>query len=339
MYTGEASKIDVIRSISKNIDYIMSNASKSRNFIPEYDAININGNRIPIPGCKTMLSTKNEHGHDIPIPRNIVYTAAKMLYNRTFSSKDVDIKYLESIRSKVQKTADYLSKELKRNPQTSPNPNPGKKPEQGKQGKKGQGKAKQPSEKTGNNNGPDSIKEKKKKYTPQQMQLAIALVKKIIKAFPPSKTLTYEKDYGRMLPYIYSHLEELAPLKSDIQHPKLVFVFQKGASGYMTDHQNQVILAMQDYLKSKRYSVELYEVLLRDIPIIAKKNKNNTPAIITSGCAGGFGGDPSGFFDSIKKSKSKIFTTFVKGNNCGCNTFKRCEHHSIEINYELIPRS
>lgn len=337
MYTGESPKLDIIRSISKNIDYIMSNASKSRSFNPNYDALTINGNKVPIPGCKDMLYIKNEHGHDVPIPRNIVYTAAKMLYNGKFTSPDVDMDTIQSIRSRIQKTADYLSKELKRNPQTSPKPNPGKKPGEEKEGKKGEGKAKQKSEKTGNNSGPDSLKNHKP-YSPQQMQQAIAVVKKIIKAFPLAKNITNEKDYGRMLPYLYSHLEEIAPLKSDIQHPKLVFVFQKGASGYMSEHQNQVILAMQDYLKSKRYSIELYEVLLRDISLFIAKNKKKPHAIITSGCAGGYGGDPSGFFDSIKKSKSKIFTTFDKNNNCGCNTFKRCEQHSIEINYEIIAR-
>lgn len=325
-------RLGYVRSIAKNADYILQNYGKSRRF-REYDNVKLKNNisiKVPNSGGATI---RNKHGHEIAIPSNTMVYAVKSLSDNRLFTDEFDMDSLKFMTSKVQKIADVLSKEIGRS--SSSGSNKQQQQSQGNQKTKAKqkGKAKDPS-KDGVNDGADSTKDVKP-YTDEQYSIAQRLFNDILKDFPPKKAKTWEKDYKRMIPFIYSNLSELAPRKIDRVMRKVLIVFQKAGSGYMSGFENGIILAMKDIVRKSKYPMLEYDRLYYDVVKSIQSTRLRIPhAVVTSGCSNGE--SPATFLELLKKSDSKVYTHFREGNNCGCSTLYLCKEHRIKIQHSFI---
>jgi hypothetical protein len=325
-------RLGYVRSIAKNADYILQNYGKSRRF-REYDSVRLKDNisvKVPNSGGATI---RNKHGHEIVIHNNTMAYVVKCLSYDRFFTDDFDMGSLKFMTSKVQKIADVLSKEIGRSSSSGNNSKQQSAKDGQKTKAKQKGKAKDPS-KDGVNDGADSTKDVKP-YTDEQYSLAQKLFNIILLDFPPKKAKTWEKDYKKMLPFIYSNLSEIAPRKIDRVMRKVLIVFQKHGSGYMSGFENGVVLAMKDIVRKSKYPMLEYDRLYVDVVKSIQSTRLKIPhAVVTSGCSNGENGDA--FLELLKKTDSKVYTHFREGNNCGCSTLHLCAKHRIKIQHSFI---
>lgn len=248
--------------------------------------------------------------------------------NSRYNLKDIMI----TLYNRMQILCTFISKFVKQEPESNSNSS-GKNNQRKKDPQSKKTKAQKRSERESRASkrpktpGSDRTEKLAPPFEPFHLEWAKNILSKLISL---ARKRTEEKDYRKMVPFVYSNLVQVAPLKIEEYNHRLFFVHQKDVSGYYRaeakkrdralieaakDIKFKGIISLHPFLYGVADSLEFLGKLKN------KPSKEDVLLIMTSGCSG----DTQEFYDTINSFPGKvfIFTNYEEHSGfCGCSTFR-----------------
>lgn len=160
------------------------------------------------------------------------------------------------------------------------------------------------------------------------------------------KKETNKKNYGKLVPFIYTNLVQMAPYKVEKNIVNNYLVVQRSTSIYFEEEQGIFEKAIIEVAEKEMGFKVIRTLGLYTMPLDPKDYHNvgahANVIVITSGCSGGksypeYANKLSRLL-SFPNITVQMCTNYLHGENCGCSTFRLLEEQlpELEIQYQAL---